>query len=1302
MMEKEGLFPEDREPTQDDIEALEEVVGMVGARLPKELLDECRFAHEVMVLLDQQKQFNDIDFDGSESIDFHELRIVMQKMGMEATDQEVETLMQEGDESQDGKVDFVEFVRLVRRFKSSAKERLHQQADRKNVMGLQDAVQNMSIVYVETEFGSKAVVERRKMHEWEMFMEYPDPLHWAAGKGDLSAVEQFVHKELDAPEIKPDRINKDQKMPLHYAAVWNQLHILRYLLTPPPLGAGVGVDPSDFNYVTPLLLAAERGAVGSVEFLIDNWANVNHRNKAGLTPLMLACKFGHVGVAEALLRAGAFVSGCDDECVRVLPVRREGLCRVVHTPSGFQFPKGPVYSVRVWQDHVLTGHGNGSVIVRSVSTQQEYPYTIPGFEKGPRVLEGHNGAVTCIKMENSSTTVPPEHMITGGEDATVRIWLLQKGTCLRVLRDQRTGQVPSPVTSVDLSPPTNRAVSGTRQGIFFVWDFEKGDMIQHYTAHQGMSVTVMQIEGDMLLSASLDRSVRLWDVGNNRHRWYQGHESGVNCALRLDKMNGSTLCMPEAIISGSNIGELFLWTVDKTPSTDPIKRTSHFGGAKEGLAFSSPIHDVQVATCYDQRLLAASSTIQGGVLVWNLDGGDGCAPLMKLVGHADDVRCLSWYGPDVNVTDRIGISPLMMACESGLPEVAKLLLTCADIDCWAGDHHFCETALHRAAEHGHVHCMELLLAFDPTLIAAGTANHSSVLHKAVLHAVHGPECVRVCVRAGADVNMLNDEGLTPAHVAARLGRYKALRELCKAPDLDLNRPNADYPIGGQPLSRPKEAPVEHKYPKLVSAATQMTSVEMKWVSQEPRFKAGARRNKAAVVVRQKNVRHRFGWSMLHEACAFGHTACVTVLLERGIDVNARDDYGRQPLHLACANGTPDMIEILLECGAEINPRDVNGCTPLHYCVKVAQDLGLKKLVQRCGDDLELDCVEDIYGLTPIHMAAKYGLEEMCYLLLEAGADPNSCDIRVCTPLHYAVSGEVIGVVDATPPEVPHEIVEGSFGMHDRRNAAKWLALWEEGELSRRGLSDERITELRDETASKYGRFVETAQVLLDGFSCYNTCDVSGMTALQYAQAHPKKWPLFREMFASTTPDGLSFMVQGDFLTARYLGEKGTKYESPNLWHIVSRYGVRCEDGLPKFSGSRAFKKFESRFVKQEIDWKALGELKIGEAGELDRRGCTVYELTIDFVEESTGLEAQALSFLCMWDSKQRTFQTKFNALFVGIEVGKEYTLRVDSVDDWVEGMPKTYKRAVEMRRKSTSKQLQERASRGPEGGGSGV
>ncbi len=68
--------------------------------------------------------------------------------------------------------------------------------------------------------------------------------------------------------------------------------------------------------------------------------------------------------------------------------------------------------------------------------------------------------------------------------------------------------------------------------------------------------------------------------------------------------------------------------------------------------------------------------------------------------------------------------------------------------------------------------------------------------------------------------------------------------------------------------------------------------------------------------------------------------------------------------------------------------------------------------------------------------------------------------------------------------------------------------------------------------STYTHIHTYLQVLLDGYSCYNTCDVSGKTAQDYAKSHPEKWREFEPMFGANTADGMAFLVRGDMVTAR--------------------------------------------------------------------------------------------------------------------------------------------------------------------------
>jgi hypothetical protein len=301
--------------------------------------------------------------------------------------------------------------------------------------------------------------------------------------------------------------------------------------------------------------------------------------------------------------------------------------------------------------------------------------------------------------------------------------------------------------------------------------------------------------------------------------------------------------------------------------------------------------------------------------------------------------------------------------------------------------------------------------------------------------------------------------------------------------------NSSSPLLSSPLlSHPLlffQAPLEHLHPNLVSAPTQLVTTSFKWVNADPKWKAGANRIKKLTVDSYKLIRHPYGWAPLHEAASYGQTAAAKVLMDAGASVNIVDDMGRTPLHMACANGTPDLIAALAAHGADPNMRDCHGCVPLMYAVKGTQEPAVEKLLEMYGEALELDAEEEIYGLTALHMAAKYGLDELCFLLLEAGADQNTPDLRRCTPLHYAVSGAVIGLVSDTPPELAMDIRNAAFGMHSKQVADQWVKQWEDGEVHRRGLSEKRLNELREEVKVKNGRYVDTTQVAPPALSLFS-------------------------------------------------------------------------------------------------------------------------------------------------------------------------------------------------------------------------
>jgi ankyrin repeat protein len=60
---------------------------------------------------------------------------------------------------------------------------------------------------------------------------------------------------------------------------------------------------------------------------------------------------------------------------------------------------------------------------------------------------------------------------------------------------------------------------------------------------------------------------------------------------------------------------------------------------------------------------------------------------------------------------------------------------------------------------------------------------------------------------------------------------------------------------------------------------------------------------------------------------------VGLLLEYGVDVDARDGKGGTPLHHAAEEEHTKVARLLLEYGADVNARNNTGSTPLHSAAR---------------------------------------------------------------------------------------------------------------------------------------------------------------------------------------------------------------------------------------------------------------------------------------------------------------------------------------------------------------------------------
>ncbi|WP_298426407.1 ankyrin repeat domain-containing protein [uncultured Kordia sp.] len=196
-------------------------------------------------------------------------------------------------------------------------------------------------------------------------------------------------------------------------------------------------------------------------------------------------------------------------------------------------------------------------------------------------------------------------------------------------------------------------------------------------------------------------------------------------------------------------------------------------------------------------------------------------------------------------------------------------------------------------------------------------------------------------------------------------------------------------------------------------------------------------------------------SALHCAAFNGHNEIVKVLLENDANVNVTDNQEFYPLQLAVSKENLTVCKTLIEHGADVLVKTDKQGTLLHLAAAIDFNY-IFKIEEIKEIDLE---AKDIYGQTPLNVAASSGSYSMIGDLLRMKADINTSDNYGASPLLNSImhmdntkvrEWESIGENDGVP--VKYKITNGWMQYikpytGNVNDSSTDIEMWEQDEIS---------------------------------------------------------------------------------------------------------------------------------------------------------------------------------------------------------------------------------------------------------------
>ncbi len=470
----------------------------------------------------------------------------------------------------------------------------------------------------------------------------------------------------------------------------------------------------------------------------------------------------------------------------------------------------------------------------------------------------------------------------------------------------------------------------------------------------------------------------------------------------------------------------------------------------------------------EMELIEYLISVGANLDIQNNDGETALLVALDLVNNnskkQETAELLINAGANLNAQDQYGYTALHKAIlKSDATIIKKLLASGANGNI---PNSYGETPLIFAVGYDSNVTLEMIQA----LIAGGVYinKRGKYGETALYNAIGNPVVLKTLLKAGANVNISDENKLTPLHAACQFGYIEDVLLL-----LEHNAHiNATDEYGQTPLITALEHSNFEAARLLVENGAKLNAqgtegrTALMIAIEEGQVKL------ANLMIEKKqnlNLYDEYKDTAVSYAVWYKQLDILIKLIAKGADVNISDYTGESPLYIAAKRGMVDFVEVLIDAGANVHQEDVYNDSIFHSLILNA-DASEESVRQSA--QLLLNAGVDINkqnkgnGFTALMLSThSEGFTEM---LLKNGADTSIINNDGDTAMHIAISARDIAMV-------------------------KWLIAYGDDLFT---IDSQGRTPLMH--ASSIGE-LELVLLLIDGGADTSESDREGNTALDYAR-----------------------------------------------------------------------------------------------------------------------------------------------------------------------------------------------------------